>query len=200
MNTGALNAVREALAWTVCCGIVFGGVFFADEIVASFGDTTSQIAQDYLPSSGDGVTRSARSSYDATSASASVAEPEEAGTVYLMADQSNQFYADAQINDRSIRVLVDTGASHLSLRHEDAETLGIIITDSDYTHRAKTANGTTKIAQVLLDRVQIGPIVIRDVEAFVGEPGKKFVTLLGMSFLRRIRSVSISGREMKLAN
>ncbi|MGI9382938.1 MAG: retropepsin-like aspartic protease family protein, partial [Methyloligellaceae bacterium] len=118
--------------------------------------------------------------------------------VFLRADRHNQFFADAYVNNRRIRVLVDTGASHVSLRYEDARELGLYLSDRDFTHTARTANGVARVAPVRIDRIRIGEVSVRDVEAFVGEEGASFATLLGMSFLRKLKSVNFSGRQLEL--
>ena len=66
--------------------------------------------------------------------------------------------------------------------------------------RAQTANGTARFAPVRLDRVQIGDIVVQDVEAAVAEPGKLRTTLLGMSFLGRLQRVDMRAGTMVLAD
>ena len=68
---------------------------------------------------------------------------------------------------------------------------GVYIRDSDYTQRVNTANGLARIAPVMLDRVSIGDITVRNVPAAVSEPGKLTTSLLGMSFLNRLQRVDM---------
>ena len=77
-----------------------------------------------------------------------------------------------EINGRSVDAMVDTGASIVALSWDDAERAGLYIRDSDYTQRVNTANGLARIAPVMLDRVSIGDITVRNVPAAVSEPGK----------------------------
>jgi aspartyl protease family protein len=44
---------------------------------------------------------------------------------------------------------------------------------------------------VLLDRVSLGNVTVRNVPAAVSEPGSLGVTLLGMSFLSRLSRVDM---------
>jgi aspartyl protease family protein len=69
---------------------------------------------------------------------------------------------------------------------EDAERAGIFVRQADYTQRVNTANGIARIAPVTVDRISIGDITVRNVQAAVSEPGKLQTTLLGMSFLGRL--------------
>jgi aspartyl protease family protein len=57
----------------------------------------------------------------------------------------------------------------------------------------QTANGTAFAASVRLPSISVGPIVMEQVEALVAQPGALKESLLGMSFLRRLRSYEFSG-------
>ncbi len=61
-----------------------------------------------------------------------------------------------------------------------------------------TANGTTFAAPVRLSKVSIGPLAIENVEALVAKPGTLDESLLGMSFLSRLRSYEVSGDYLTL--
>jgi aspartyl protease family protein len=111
--------------------------------------------------------------------------------VELRAGNHGHYFASAEINGRSIDVLVDSGASIVALTYEDAQRAGVGVRDSDYTHRVSTANGLAKVAPVTLDRVSIGDITVRNVQAAVSEPGKLGTSLLGMSFLGRLQQIDI---------
>ena len=108
------------------------------------------------------------------------------GTVELRAGQNGHFTASADINGRSIDVMVDTGASIVALTWEDAERAGIFVRASDFTHSVNTANGVARVAPVMIDSVSIGDIAVRDVRGVVAERGNLTTTLLGMSFLGKL--------------
>ena len=81
------------------------------------------------------------------------------------------------------------------LTYEDAERSGIFLRPADFIWSTQTANGTAKVAPVTLERVSVGNITVRGVQAAVAEPGKLHVNLLGMSFLQKLRSFEVhSGR------
>jgi aspartyl protease family protein len=61
-----------------------------------------------------------------------------------------------------------------------------------------TANGRTVAARVRLDSVAIGPLQREDVDALVAEPKALTESLLGMSFLGRLRSYEFSGDFLTL--
>jgi aspartyl protease family protein len=111
--------------------------------------------------------------------------------VELKAGAFGHYRAQAEINGRPVEVLVDSGASLVVLSHEDAERAGLRPRAQDYTQRVSTANGATRVAPMLLDRVSIGGISVRNVEAAIGEPGKLGQSLLGMTFLGRLQRVDM---------
>lgn len=115
--------------------------------------------------------------------------------VELRAGRNGHFFADAEINGRRVEVMIDSGASIVALTWEDAQTAGVSPRDSDFTHRVSTANGTARVAPVMLSRLQIGDVMVRNVEAAVAEPGKLNITLVGNSFLGRLSRYEMrSGR------
>lgn len=126
------------------------------------------------------------------------AGPTETGTVTLHAADHGHFTAAAVIEGRSLRMVVDTGASLCALSEEEAERLGIRLRPGDFTREVSTANGLVRVAPIRLRSVQIGPIVVRDVEAVVVPRGRLGTGLLGMSFLKRLRDFSIAGGQLTL--
>lgn len=106
--------------------------------------------------------------------------------------RDGHFAATATVNGTAMTLMVDTGASTVVLKPADAAKAGIDVNTLRYTAAVRTANGTTYAAPVRLNAVSIGPIEIRDVEALVAKPGNLNESLLGMSFLRRLRSFDFS--------
>ncbi|MBX9682758.1 MAG: TIGR02281 family clan AA aspartic protease [Hyphomicrobium sp.] len=113
------------------------------------------------------------------------------GDVSLRATSNGHFQSDAEVNGRSIDVLVDTGATLVALTYEDAERAGIYLRPADFTHSVSTANGIAKVAPVTISSISIGSITVRNVQAAVCERGKLQQTLLGMSFLSRLSRVDM---------
>jgi len=106
--------------------------------------------------------------------------------VEIPAARNGHFFTDVDIDGRSIKIMVDTGATMVALSYEDAERAGLYLTSGDFTHSVSTANGRARVAPVMLDSVSIGDITVRDVRAAVSEPGRLRTSLLGMSFLGRL--------------
>jgi aspartyl protease family protein len=121
-------------------------------------------------------------------------------TVELRASHNGHYQARADINGRAFPVMVDTGASIVVLTYEDAQAAGVFVRPSDFTQPVSTANGTSRVAPVTLDRISIGDITVRGVRAAVAERGLLSVTLLGMSFLSRLERVDMRDGLMVLKN
>jgi aspartyl protease family protein len=95
-------------------------------------------------------------------------------------------------------MMVDTGASSIVLRPADARLAGIDVDRLSYTVPVQTANGTAYAAAVRLRDVAVGPIKLDRVDALVAKPGVLNESLLGMNFLRRLRSYEFSGEFLTL--
>jgi aspartyl protease family protein len=118
--------------------------------------------------------------------------------VELRADSGGHFMADAYINGRRVAVMVDTGATIVALSNEDAAAAGIFPRESDFTGRVNTANGIARVAYVMLDSVAIGDITVRGVRAAIAERGRLSTSLLGMSFLSKLKRAEISRSTLVL--
>lgn len=108
------------------------------------------------------------------------------------------FSVRTQVNGAAVTMLVDTGASTLVLRPADARLAGIDTDRLDYSVPVQTANGSAYAAAVRLREVSIGPIRLDRVDALVARPGVLGESLLGMNFLRRLRSYEFSGEFLTL--
>jgi len=82
--------------------------------------------------------------------------------------------------------MVDTGASLVVLRYEDARTLGLVYGSDTFEVAVQTANGTARAHRVKLNSVRLGSISLDDVDALVMGEGVLKTNLLGMSFLKRL--------------
>ena len=118
----------------------------------------------------------------------------------LKAVQGGHFVTEADINGRPVTVLVDTGATMVALSYEDAEKVGLKPHALDFDVPISTANGVGKAARVKLRQVMIDNVKVRDVDGLVLQEGTMRGTLLGMSFLSRLRSFSVEDGHLMLKN
>jgi len=113
-----------------------------------------------------------------------------ANVLQYHADASGHFFVDAAVNGTTIRFLVDTGASLVALSPEDARAAGISDGLLDFSQTINTANGQTHAAQATLRSVRLEQMEMLDVPAVVMQQAMP-ISLLGMSFLKRLDGYSI---------
>jgi aspartyl protease family protein len=123
-----------------------------------------------------------------------------ADRVEVKAAQNGHFFVEAEINFSPVSVMVDTGASVVALRRSDAERAGIRVHPADFTVPMATANGTTHAAMVELDSVMVAHIEFERVKAVVIPDEQLGVSLLGTSFLSRLRRFEIAGDTLIFEN
>jgi aspartyl protease family protein len=112
--------------------------------------------------------------------------------------QNGQYWVDMNVNGRSITFLVDTGASFVALSDADAKSLGLYISETDYTMIVNTAAGQTTMAEVELDTMTIEAIELYNVKAYVARQGMLSVSLLGMNYLNRLESFKFQDKVLVL--
>jgi aspartyl protease family protein len=108
-----------------------------------------------------------------------------ANLLSFRSDRSGHVYVEAEVNGTPIRFLVDTGASLVTLRAEDARAAGIAAGDLRFSQQSATANGVVRMAPVRLRELRLDQLVMEDVDAAVIDAPLN-VSLLGLSFLKRL--------------
>ena len=106
-------------------------------------------------------------------------------SVTLMADSRGHFVTIGAINGITVRVLVDTGASLVSMSSSEAKRLGINYTAGQKAF-SSTANGVVPTYRVKIDEVRIGDVTLNNVDGMVHVGDNLPIVLLGMSFLNRM--------------
>jgi aspartyl protease family protein len=106
--------------------------------------------------------------------------------VLVNADDQGSFFVNGQINGRSVRFLLDTGASSVAMNENMALSLGLKYVDNNKRIMVATAGGNQKGYRVLLKEVSVGGISLNNVEGVVIEGSSPAVTLLGMTFLGQL--------------
>lgn len=123
----------------------------------------------------------------ATAPVAEVARPApaqgEIGEVVKGAD--GHYWADGAVNGQTVRFLVDTGATAVTLTANDAQRLGLTPATLSYDLKMSTANGESRAARVKLASISVAGAEVTDVDAVVVESGLQ-TSLLGMTYLGRL--------------
>ncbi|WEX77523.1 TIGR02281 family clan AA aspartic protease [Sinorhizobium numidicum] len=153
-----------------------------------------ELASTYLaPQNGAAPTPQAASTGPAATAKYAIGK-----AIALEADGAGHFFGTFRINGRPERGLVDTGASTIAINASAARRFGISVASLAFDARAQTANGIVEAAYVKLDRVEIGGISLKDVDAMVLPDKALSGTLVGMSFLNRLSSYRVEGGALHL--
>lgn len=121
-------------------------------------------------------------------------------TASIPVSQNGHFAADFQMNGRTVHGLIDTGATYVAMNRSTARSLGVTLANSDFKYNVNTANGVTRAALVTINRMEIGPVGINGVDALVLEDSALSATLVGMSFLSKLRSYRVNSNKLELVN
>jgi len=107
------------------------------------------------------------------------------------------FWVDAKVNDKPVRFLIDSGATTTAMTLATARNAGVAISESPFPVVLVTANGSVEAQRGMIQSLQIGPMVARDLPVVVAaEFGESNV--IGMNFLSKLRSWRVEGAEMVL--
>lgn len=111
--------------------------------------------------------------------------------VILDRNRDGHYVATAKINRVPVEVLLDTGATDVSIPAHLAGRLGL---KRGTQMLVTTANGTVAVYATRLNEMRIGDIVLNNIRATINpHTGDDFV-LLGMSFLKHLDFTQRSGQ------
>jgi aspartyl protease family protein len=177
LTAGKTGQALKALGIWAAIGLVLAGVYAYRAELGAVGD---RVVEELRPGSVQTVTPGAGGR----------------GAVVKIKKTEGHFIVKAKVNGKSVHMIVDTGASTVVLRSEDARRAGIQLNALAYTVPVETANGRAFAARVKLDKVSLGELTLDKVEALVTKPGALHQSLLGMSFLSRLHSYEFSGNQL----
>ncbi|MGH1352605.1 MAG: retropepsin-like aspartic protease family protein [Methyloligellaceae bacterium] len=178
-GSGVNQAIKEVATWSVAICICSAGVAYHKDLAKGLS----------------GVIQYAEDQYKGTLVSVPEKSTGFDRKIVIPSNTYGHYHVQARINGHNAKLLADTGATLVALTHETAEQLGINPNSLRFNGRTRTANGIARVAHVTLDRIEIGDISVKNVPAFIAEPGKLTINLLGMSFIGKLQHV-----EMKDGN
>lgn len=110
----------------------------------------------------------------------------------LRVNRSGHYLLTGRINGVEIEMLLDTGASDISIPAGLADSLSL---KPGIRTPYQTANGTIHAHRTRIARLELGTIVLQDVAASLNPAmGSDEAVLLGMSALRHLELVQRDGR------
>ncbi|ABE61347.1 conserved hypothetical protein [Nitrobacter hamburgensis X14] len=119
-------------------------------------------------------------------------------SVSIARDGRGHFQTEGRIDGQRIGFMVDTGASVIALNETSAARIGVRPSQNDYTTQVTTANGKVKAARTRLAMVDVGGLIVRDVDAMVLPDEALSENLLGLSFLSRLKRFEFANGRMLL--
>jgi aspartyl protease family protein len=119
-------------------------------------------------------------------------------SISIPSDSRGHFRTEGRIDGQRIGFMVDTGASMIALNETSAARFGLRPSRGDYNATVTTANGTIKAARTRLAMVDVGGLVVRDVDAMVLPDEALSENLLGLSFLSKLRRFEYANGKMVL--
>ncbi len=168
-------------------------VFCSCAVIEFTGDTvemTGKIIRTGIRTTGTLVTTTGKVAY-ATGKAGKAGIDYFTGTRKIQLERvGNSYFAVARLNRKyNVRLLVDTGATHVQISERMARYMGIK-TDNAMLVRCTLADGSTTYAKLItLKEMSVGGTKVKNVEALVlfSQEGDDKHGLLGMSFLDHFR-------------
>src|ERR1700676_3495344 len=181
------------LAWSywrprIECGVMRNIMIFA-AIMVGLGTFMAQIA--------DKMTPQAASAHVASKTVDTVGQSD-GRSLSIPRDGRGHFLTEARIEGQRIGFMVDTGASVIALNETSAAQFGLRPSRGDYNATVSTANGTIKGARTRLAVVDVGGLIVRDVDAMVLPDEALSENLLGLSFLSKLKRFEYANGRMVL--
>jgi aspartyl protease family protein len=162
-------------------------------VIGGLGVFMAQMADKIAP-----ATATAVKAMPAATLAMATSAPAGSRTLSIPRDFRGHFATEGRIDGQRIAFMVDTGASVIALNESSAARFGLRPVPNQYTARVSTANGTIKAAPARLDRVEIGGLVVRDVDAMVLPDEALSENLLGLSFLSKLKRFEYANGTMVL--
>jgi aspartyl protease family protein len=173
------------------CGVM-RNILITAAIMAGLGTFMAQMADKMSPAPASATTAAKKAVLVETPA------PSAIRSLNILRDGRGHFRVDGRIDGQRIAFMVDTGASVVALNETTAARFGLRPTPGDYKASVATANGTIKAARAQLAMVDLGGIVVRDVDAMVLPDEALSENLLGLSFLSKLKRFEYANGMMVL--
>lgn len=160
-------------------------------ILAGLGVFMAQMADKLTPAS---------ASTSTVKQTALVAMPTQTGlrSLSIPRDPRGHFQTEGRVGGQRITFMVDTGATVVALNESSAARFGLYPTPGQYTANVSTANGTVKAARTRIEMLDVGGLIVRDVDAMVLPDEALSENLLGLSFLSKLKRFEYANGQMVL--
>jgi len=185
------DLAADVMISRVCneCGVMRNIMIFAAFMVG-LGTVMAQMADKMTPALANSAAQK--------TASAQTVTPASSRNLSIPRDVRGHFLTEGRIEGQRIGFMVDTGASVVALNESSAARFGLRPPRGEYNATVTTANGTIKAARTRLAMIDVGGLVVRDVEAMVLPDSALSENLLGLSFLSKLKRFEYANGKMVL--
>jgi aspartyl protease family protein len=152
----------------------------------------------FMAQMADRISSASATSAPRTTVALAAAPPASGRTFSIPRDGRGHFETEGRIDGQRIGFMLDTGASVVALNETSAARFGLRPSRSEYTANVSTANGTIKAARTRIAMLEVGGLIVRDVDAMVLPDEALSENLLGLSFLSRLKRFEYSNGQMVL--
>lgn len=164
--------VRNILIWAAIFAAAYGVFLFSDDI--------------------GGVMQRARADLGGTP------EADASGSgVILRRASDGHFYANASVNGKAMRFLIDSGATVTSMSRSQADGADVAVDDTGFPVMVETANGNVLMKRGNIASLDVGGIHVDRSDVLVSD-GVGETPVLGMSFLSAMKSWRVEGATLVL--
>ncbi|WP_429071006.1 retropepsin-like aspartic protease family protein [Aeromonas dhakensis] len=108
------------------------------------------------------------------------------GELLLRADQSGHYRLEGAINGQPVQLLLDTGATRITVPQRVAERLGLTAHGSS---QVNTAAGFILVGNGSIETLAMGPLTLYDLAIFINPAAAGDEVLVGMNALGRLELV-----------
>lgn len=108
------------------------------------------------------------------------------GELLLRADQSGHYRLEGAINGQPVQLLLDTGATRITIPQQVAERLGLTAYGNS---QVNTAAGQIRVGNGTIETLAMGPLTLYDLGIFINPAADGDEVLVGMNALGRLELV-----------
>lgn len=152
----------------------------------------------FMAQQADKMSSASATSAPQTTVAVATTAPAGGRSLNIRRDGRGHFQTEGRIDGQRIGFMIDTGASVVALNETSAARFGLRPSRSDYNATVTTANGTLKAARTRIAMLDVGGLIVRDVDAMVLPDEALSENLLGLSFLSRLKRFEYAKGQMVL--
>lgn len=118
-------------------------------------------------------------------------------TLRIRQSADGHFWVNANVNNKPVRFLIDSGATTTAINLTTAQDTGIEVSQMGFPVLLSTANGDVEAQRGQIQLLEVGPMTINDLPVVVADAfGDSNV--IGMNFLSKLDSWRVEDNEMIL--